>query len=67
MIGEHVDYSGYSVLPMAIEGDAVIAVGQANQSKQPGAPAVVLCNVDPSFPERECPMDISHITTDTSV
>mmetsp|Transcript_24647 Transcript_24647/g.31356 ORF Transcript_24647/g.31356 Transcript_24647/m.31356 type:complete len:508 (-) Transcript_24647:19-1542(-) len=67
VIGEHVDYSGYSVLPMAIEGDAVIAVGQANQSKQPGAPAVVLCNVDPSFPERECTMYISHITTDTSV
>src|SRR4051794_12574183 len=34
LIGEHIDYSGYSVLPMAIERDTVIAVGLNNQSKE---------------------------------
>lgn len=51
IIGEHIDYSLYSVLPMAITADAIIAV-----SAQPSTGAtykIRIGNVDSRFPSRE--------------
>ena len=42
--GEHIDYCGYAVLPMAIEQDIVFAV-QPNDSGK-----ITLANTDPEFP-----------------
>ena len=41
--GEHIDYCGYGVLPMAIEQDIVIAVSVTNDKK------LTLHNTDESF------------------
>lgn len=43
IIGDHIDYSYYSVLPMAIEYDFVIAVATTDDHK------VSLANLDPRF------------------
>ncbi|XP_072166830.1 N-acetylgalactosamine kinase-like [Diadema setosum] len=43
LIGEHIDYCGYSVLPMAIDQDIVMAVG-VNKDGQ-----LCLSNTNPSF------------------
>ena len=64
IIGEHVDYSGYSVLPMAIENDAVIAVGQS--SKENDA-AVRLINMNEKFEERNQVITLAQILSDQSV
>ncbi|XP_066274025.1 N-acetylgalactosamine kinase-like [Branchiostoma lanceolatum] len=45
LIGEHIDYCGYAVLPMAIEQDIVIAAATTDDQK------LTLANVDPSFSE----------------
>jgi len=44
LIGEHVDYCGYSVLPMAIEQDVVMAVLPIADDS-----SVMLANVNPAF------------------
>lgn len=45
IIGDHIDYSYYSVLPMAIESDFVIAVGTNEESK------VTVSHLDHHYPE----------------
>ncbi|XP_077989098.1 N-acetylgalactosamine kinase-like [Glandiceps talaboti] len=45
IIGEHIDYCGYSVLPMAIEQDIVMAASP-NTTGQ-----IIILNTDPQFPE----------------
>ena len=42
-LGEHIDYCGYGVLPMAIEQDIVIAVAPNHEGK------LMLCNMDTKF------------------
>ncbi|KAG0567930.1 hypothetical protein KC19_7G173000 [Ceratodon purpureus] len=44
LIGEHIDYEGYAVLPMAIRQDTVVAIGR--RSEQP--PMLHIANVDSS-------------------
>ena len=41
--GEHIDYCGYGVLPMAIEQDMVIAAAPNHDNR------IVLSNMDPKF------------------
>ena len=49
LIGEHVDYSGYSVLPMAIEKDVIMAV-KSVESKEP---LIEISNINEKFIKRE--------------
>ena len=46
LIGEHVDYCGFPVLPMAIEQDIVIAVRVIKGDKE-----LVISNTDAAFPD----------------
>jgi hypothetical protein len=52
LIGEHIDYHGYSVLPMALQNDTVIAVAVGAE----GGP-VKVANADPKYPIAEIPAD----------
>ena len=45
IIGEHVDYSGYGVLPMAVEQD----IAAACHCKEDGSKTVTLSNTDPKY------------------
>lgn len=54
LIGEHIDYHGYSVLPMAIEHDVIVAVG-----RRPRADTVAVSNTNASYEARELPADPS--------
>ncbi|XP_041360655.1 N-acetylgalactosamine kinase-like isoform X2 [Gigantopelta aegis] len=58
LIGEHIDYCGYAVLPMAIEQDVVFAV-RPNDSEK-----ITLTNTDPEFQDFEC--SINDISIDKS-
>lgn len=46
LIGEHIDYCGYSVLPMAIEQDVTMAVFVV-----PGGNVIDISNVNPAYPD----------------
>ncbi|KAL8587492.1 hypothetical protein ACOMHN_000898 [Nucella lapillus] len=59
LIGEHIDYSGYAVLPMAIEQDFVFAVSPNSEGK------IVLVNIKPEYKEFSVAVkDISISKTD---
>lgn len=49
IIGEHIDYCGYSVLPMAIEQDIIVAVAHSNTSDK-----ISLANMNSSYEDFEC-------------
>ncbi|KAG2227698.1 hypothetical protein INT45_004740 [Circinella minor] len=48
LIGEHIDYSGFGVLPMAIERDVIIAVATTDDDSK-----VRIANIDPKYEPRE--------------
>ena len=48
LIGEHIDYCGYSVLPMAVQQDILLAVRRTDQ------PTLCMANTDSSFPDFSC-------------
>ena len=51
LIGEHIDYEGYSVLPMAIRQDMIVAIRRAEGGQ------VRVANVDDKFPLCVYPAD----------
>jgi N-acetylgalactosamine kinase len=48
LVGEHVDYCGYSVLPMAIQYDVIMAVKPISE------PELQLTNTDSSHSDFKC-------------
>ncbi|KAL4860073.1 Galactokinase [Chlorella vulgaris] len=51
LIGEHIDYEGYGVLPMALAVDTVVAVRKAGDQ-------LIVCNVEASkYPEKAFSID----------
>lgn len=54
IIGEHIDYSGYAVLPMAMEQDVVIACRPKEAD-----PTVNIANMDPQYPDHQADKKLS--------
>ncbi|KNC99371.1 galactokinase [Spizellomyces punctatus DAOM BR117] len=52
LIGEHVDYAGFGVLPMAIERDVIVAVGRVPKKGVQNL-ALTCSNTDPRYPHVE--------------
>ncbi|KAF7272620.1 hypothetical protein GWI33_014632 [Rhynchophorus ferrugineus] len=56
LIGEHVDYCGYGVCPMALEQDIFLAVATDDTQKK-----LNLHNLDKKYESYECPLDTIEI------
>lgn len=70
IIGEHIDYSLYSVLPMAITADAIIAVSTKIDAAnvKPGTFKIQIANVQSSkFPTREFDIPSDAVEIDATV
>ena len=68
IIGEHIDYSLYSVLPMAITADVVLAVSTDVASTKEGTYKIQIANVQSSkFPPHEFDVPYNSVEIDSSV
>ena len=66
LLGEHIDYAGYSVLPMAIDRDIVIAVD--TEPNENGVATIRLANTDDDYPSRSFKHSVSKsVEIDSSV
>ena len=65
LIGEHIDYCDFSVLPLAIDVDMLCAVKILDEKN----PSITLTNADPKFAQRkfDLPLDGSYMAIDPSV
>ncbi|KAK1771397.1 ribosomal protein S5 domain 2-type protein [Phialemonium atrogriseum] len=68
IIGEHIDYSLYSVLPMAITADALLAVSTDTKPTKESAFKVQIANVqDAKFPSHEFEIPYDAVDIDATV
>ncbi|KAG0722948.1 N-acetylgalactosamine kinase [Chionoecetes opilio] len=61
LIGEHVDYCGYAVFPMAVEQDILVAVAINTSGR------LNICNVDANFPPYSCDINNYEINKERPV
>lgn len=67
IIGEHIDYSLYSVLPMGMTPDVILAVSTDVEPSQDGTFKIKLSNVlDQRFPTREFDIPYSEVEIDAT-
>jgi galactokinase len=68
IIGEHIDYSLYSVLPMAITADALLAVSTDLEPTEPGTFKLKIANVQAAkFPAHEFDIPFDAVEIDATV
>lgn len=60
LIGEHIDYEGYSVLPMAIRQDTIVAIGKrdAGESEK----LLRIANVNDKYTMCTYPVDPNQVS-----
>ncbi|CAI4260717.1 BAP_1a_G0002340.mRNA.1.CDS.1 [Saccharomyces cerevisiae] len=65
LIGEHIDYCDFSVLPLAIDVDMLCAVKVLSDKN----PSITLTNSNPKFAQRkfDLPLDGSYVVIDPSI
>ena len=62
LIGEHIDYEGYSVLPMAIRQDTIIAIRKNNAEK-----VLRIANVNGKYTQCDYPADPNQVRTNVQI
>lgn len=68
IIGEHIDYSLYSVLPMAITADALLAVSTDLEPAREGTYKIQIANVqEQKFPAHEFDLPYDAVDIDATV
>lgn len=68
VIGEHIDYSLYSVLPMAITADALLAVSTSDESAKDNTFKIQIANVlEDKFKSQEFDIPYDSVEIDSSV
>jgi galactokinase len=67
IIGEHIDYSLYSVLPMAITADTLLAVSTFEDTSSPSSFKIKVSNVSPKFASLEFDTPYDSVEIDATV